>query len=109
MSAIPAKVFSGLIRAMMPAITNRTPKMAHSHFNVGATAATTNCWKPESRNMSPIRTPTVVTEAASNCSTTSAIRIQAMPVTSQSHHSLPTLMLAQRLRLIADELSTTSS
>ena len=43
---------------------------------------------PATRNMIPITTPTVVTEAWSNWSTTSATTTQAMPVSSHSHQRL---------------------
>jgi hypothetical protein len=38
-----------------------------------------------SRNMQPTRTPTVVTEALSNCRMASAMTSQAIPATSPTH------------------------
>ena len=40
---------------------------------------------PKARNMRPTSTPTVVTDAWSNCRMTIAMAIHAIPTTSESH------------------------
>ena len=64
MSAIAANVFSGLMKAMIPATISST---ANSHITSWSQPPTRapnmNCWKPEMTNMIPTSTPTVVTEA----------------------------------------------
>ena len=52
-----------------------------------ASAPMTRFCVPAIRNMIPISTPTVLIDASSNCSTTSATMIQDRPLMSQSHHS----------------------
>jgi hypothetical protein len=89
MSAIPAKVFSGLISEMIPAITSSTPKKTSTQRATPPTiAARPSCWTPEIRNIAPIKTPTVVTEAWSNCRMTRAMTIHRKPNPSHSHQSL---------------------
>ena len=85
MSARPAKVASGLMKQMTPAITNSTPNNAHSQRHESATVASVSCWAPAKTNIRPMMIPIVVTDAWSNCSTTSAATIHATPTTSQTH------------------------
>ena len=64
MSAIAAKVFSGLMKVITPATSNNRPKRNMTNRSHPPTSAPyASCWKPDSTNMIPISTPTVVTEA----------------------------------------------
>ena len=74
MSAIAANVFSGLMNEITPAITKSTPNSPQiQRSRARPASANANCWKPRTKNISPIRTPTVVIEAWSNWRMTSAI------------------------------------
>ena len=82
-------MFPGLINAITPATTNNTPNSADSQPRDGATAAIANCCRAKSRNMTPMSTPTAVTDTWSNCSTTSPITVQAIPATRNAHYHWP--------------------
>ena len=67
MSATPAKVSSGRMSEITPAIPNSTAKIHRiTRLAPPVTAPSASCWAAETRNMTPIRTPTVVTDAWSN-------------------------------------------
>ena len=70
----------------MTAETTKTPPKSAQAQRIGTSnVASAKFSMPTTRNMSPTRTPTVVTDAWSNCRMTSAAATQAMPATSQTH------------------------
>ena len=85
MSASAAKVSSGLARQTTPAATRSRPKQTHTHRSGTGAPASARFWMPASRNMSPMMTPTVLTEASSNWRITTEMMIQEIPATTQSH------------------------
>src|SRR5918995_4498350 len=89
MSATAANVCSGCTSEIRPAMTSRAPKIHSIHRNhPPASVPSTRFCVPATRNMTPVTTPTVATEASSNWRTTSATTTQVMPVSSQSHQRL---------------------
>ena len=94
MSAIAVKVFSGLMNDKIAAIMNRNAKMPNSHWPLSAIAAITAFWAAAPRNMIPMITPTVLTEAWSNWRITTAATVQISPNTSHSHHSFESCSIA---------------
>ena len=107
MSAIAAKVFSGLMKASTAAIRKRTPKIANSQRPRSARVASVKFWAEAPRNIRPMITPTVVIEASSNWRMTTATIVQTIPNASQSHHIFDSDLIAWRsspLRLSAGRL-----
>src|SRR5271166_6629599 len=88
-SAKSTNVLTGLIRATTPAAVISTPKSPHSQrVPLESSAARANSSAANSRNISPVSTPTVVTEAWSNLSTTAAITTHSTPMASSAHQYL---------------------
>src|SRR3954449_10097391 len=84
-SASAANVPAGSTKQIPAETANSTPNSADTQRVMPGTAVSANVWTDARTNISPTTTPTVLTEAASNCSTTSEITTQAMPATSDSH------------------------
>src|SRR6266704_3359608 len=80
------QALKGRANAQIAPTTNRTPITACAHRQVRRIDAIRNSLNAPSRNRTPIRTPTVLTEAGVNRSTITAMISHAMPVTRNSHH-----------------------
>jgi hypothetical protein len=81
----PAKVASGWISATIPAAVIRTPTMIQSQRALRSSAASANSSAANNRNISPVSTPTVTTEAWLNFNTTTAITSHSTPTDRSIH------------------------
>ena len=85
MSASAANVPSGLTKQITAEARNSTPNIAETQRVDPSPEVRAKLWMAAKANMNPRRTPTVVTDAVSNCRITSEMTSQAIPLASESH------------------------
>jgi hypothetical protein len=80
MSANPAKLFSGRVRAMIPKAASSTPKITHNHLTALLSEHRRDEFLgSEHQEHDPLNTPAAMAEAWSNFNTTTAIVTQGHP------------------------------
>src|SRR4051794_25947730 len=81
-----------------PAISSSTPISTDGQRRPSVATPRKISWAPATRNWQPMMTPVVFTDAESNCRTTSATTIHAVPATSHTHQRPPPRLTAEVLK-----------